>query len=192
MKLHRASLALPAALLMTCTSLKAADIARLEWGGFVVENDSSDGWDSFKSLSSDDGNSVKLTFASLDAKADGATLEGRANLSGHYDISQPKNDRVAHIVATVEGHVIKSGGAVTRLVITIGTEEKTVEWPSGSNASEKFKRDIEIAVPAEGRLPAPFEVKVETYAKKEGASDAAYLSIDTLTITAAGDQVASY
>ena len=162
-----------------------ADIARLEWGGFVVEDDSSDGWDTFQSLSSDDGRSVEITFSSLDAKADGPTKDAKARLAGHYDLSQPVGDRVSHIVATVEGHVIKSGDATTRLVLKVGSEEKIVEWPAGSDASEKFKRDIEITVPADGRLPDPFAVSVETYARKNGAADAAYLSVDALTITAA-------
>ena len=46
----------------------AADISRLEWGAFVVETDSSNGWDAWKSTSSDDGRSVKLTFSALEAR----------------------------------------------------------------------------------------------------------------------------
>jgi hypothetical protein len=91
----------------------------------------------------------------------------------------------------VEGHVIKSGGSLTRLVLTVGTGEKILEWTSGTAVSEKFSRKLEFTLPAEGRLPDPFAVGIEAFARKEGPSDAAYVSVDTLTITAATAQVAS-
>ncbi len=172
-------------------TIHAADIARLEWGGFVVEDDTSDGWSNYKYLASDDGRSITMTFAPIEAKADGATLEAKAVLRGHFDVVQPRIDSFATYVVLVEGHVIKSGGALTRLVLIAGSAEKTLEWPTGAAASEKFSRKLEFALPAEGRLPAPFTVSIEAYARKDGPSDAAYVSVDSLTITAANAQVVS-
>lgn len=171
--------------------VSAADIARLEWGSFVVEADSSDGWSEYKVTSSDDGRSIRMTFAPLEAKADGATLEASNRLYGHYDVIQPGIDSFSRFMVNVEGHVIKSGESVTRLVIAVGTEEKIIEWPPGQAASEKFSRSIEFALPAGGRLPSPLKVGVQAYARKNGQSDAAYVSVDSLTITAGTSQVAS-
>lgn len=162
----------------------AADMARLEWGSFVVEDDSSNGWDAYKAVSSDDGNTMRMTFAPLDAKADGATPEATARISGHYDVIQPDFDSFTHCVVTVEGHIIKSNGAVARLVVRIGDSENVIEWPTGSAASEKFSRNVEVALPKTGRLPNPFNLSLDLSVRKEGASDAAYVSVDALTIAA--------
>jgi hypothetical protein len=169
----------------------AADIGRLEWGSFVVESDSSNGWDAYKSASSDDGRSITMKFAPLDAKADGSTLEANADFSGHYDIIQPDFDSYSNCVVILEGHVIKSESAVTRIVLTVGSVEKTVEWPAGEAVSEKFSRNVEVMLPGKGRLPDPFFVGVRAYARKVGPADAAYVSIDSMTIRAATSQVAA-
>lgn len=169
----------------------AADIARLEWGNFIVDDDTSDGWATYKYLASDDGRSITMTFAPLEAKADGATAEAKSRLVGHYDVIQPKVDSFTSYIVMVEGHVIKSGGSSTRLVLNIGSTEKMIEWPTGQAVSEKFSRKIDFALPGEGQLPAPFTVSIEAYAHKDGPSDAAYVSVDTLSITAANAQVVS-
>lgn len=169
----------------------AADIARLEWGSFIVEDDTSDGWATYKYVPSDDGRSITMTFAPLEAKADGTTAEAKSRLVGHYDVIQPKIDSFTNYVVLVEGHVIKSGGSLTRLILNIGSTEKTIEWAPGQSASEKFNRKIDFALPSEGRLPAPFIVSIEAYARKDGPSDAAYVSVETLTITAANAMVVS-
>ncbi len=169
----------------------AADIARLEWGSFIVEDDTSDGWATYKYVPSDDGRSITMTFAPLEAKADGATAEAKSRLVGHFNVVQPKIDSFTNYFVLIEGHVIKSGGSSTRLVLNIGSTEKTIEWAAGQAASEKFSRKIDFALPAEGRLPAPFTVSIEAYARKDGPADAAYVSVDTLTITAANAQVVS-
>ena len=169
----------------------SADIARLEWGSFVVEADSSNGWSEYKAVSSDDGRSIRMTFAPLDAKADGATMEASNRIYGHYDVIQLDFDSYSNFIVTVEGHVIKSGESITRLVITVGSDDKTIEWPAGETASEKFSRNIEFALPPEGRLPNPLKVGVQAYARKNGQSDAAYVSVDSLTITAANSQMSS-
>ncbi len=175
---------------MIAGSAMAADIARLEWGGFVVDQDSANGWTEYKSVSSDDGKSVTITFAPLDAKADGGTLEATASLAGHYDVIQPDFDSFTTCVVTVEGHVIKSDASTTRLEITIGGQQSVIEWPAGTQASEKFSRNVEVPLAANGRLPVPFVVGVKALAKKDGPSDAAYVSVDRLTIRAANAQVA--
>lgn len=180
-----------AALLGLSVAAHSADIARLEWGAFIVEDDSSNGWDEFKSVSSDDGNSLKLTFSSLDAKADGATMDATAKISGRYELSQPADDGFDRLNATVEGHVIKSSGATARLVVRIAGVEQVIEWPTGTTESGIFKREMEIAVPAGGRLPNPFEVSIEAVAHKDGAADAAYVSVDTVVISAANPKLAA-
>ncbi len=169
----------------------AADIARLEWGSFIVEADTSNGWDEYKVASSDDGRSITMTFAPLEAKADGATLEASNRLYGHYDVIQPDLESFSRFIVSVEGHVIKSGEGITRLTITVGQEEKIIEWPAGQAASEKFSRNIEFVLPANGRMPNPLKVGVQAYARKNGQSDAAYVSVDSLTITAGTSQLAS-
>jgi hypothetical protein len=169
----------------------AADIARLEWGAFTVDNDSSDGWSELKSASSDDGRSITLSFAALEAKADGGIAEAASRVSGHYNIAQPGYDSFASYHVVIEGHVIKSRAAVARLVIRVGTAERTIDWAAGQEVSEKFSRSLDIAVEGDGRLPSPFAVGIEAYAKKGGEkTDAAYVSVSTVTITAQHAKIA--
>jgi len=162
----------------------AADIGRLEWGGFVVEADSSNGYQEINSSTSDDGRSLTLTFSALEAKADGSTMEATAKVAGHYDVSQPKLDSFVMARVNLEGHIIKSTGSVAKLVLKVGGSEKIIEWPEGNVASEKYTRAVEIALPAGGRLPNPFPVSVDVLARKTGYSDAVYVSVSGLTITA--------
>lgn len=169
----------------------AADIARLEWGAFIIETDSANGWNNYKAVASDDGRSIKMTFSPFEAKADGSTLEASANLAGHFELTQPNYDRFTKCVATVEGLIIKSEASSVRLVIKAGSSEQVIEWGQGKQLSERFSRDIEIALPGEGRLPNPFPVSIQAFVKKDGASDAAYVSVESLTITAGGTKVAA-
>jgi hypothetical protein len=171
--------------------IHAADIARLEWGAFVVEDDSSGGYQEVKTSVSDDGRAILLKFASLEAKADGSTLEGRSAVSGRYEVFQPVADPFTSCSVEVEGHVIKSAGSVARLVLTIGGQEQVIEWPAGQALSEKFRKTVDVAMPAGGRLPNPFVVGVEAYARKDGAADASYVSVDTIRVTAQHPQIAS-
>jgi hypothetical protein len=168
----------------------AADVARLEWGVFVVEADSSNGTQEWKSLSSDDGHSMSLTFESLEAKADGATREASAGFSGHFDISQPGFDVLPYCRVELRGHVIKSKGSVARLVLKLGAEEKTMEWPAGVEHSEAYTRTVDISVSDEGRLPNPFAVSAQAYVRKDGQSDAAYVSLESIKIIAENPKVA--
>jgi hypothetical protein len=69
--------------------------------------------------------------------------------------------------------------------------EQVFEWPAGTAVSDKYKREFEIPVPAGGRLPNPFPVRIEATAHKEGTSDAAYVSVDTIVISAANPKLAS-
>ncbi len=171
-------------------SVWAADIARLEWGGFVVEEDSSGGWDGYRSVAADDGSSISLSFTSLDAKADGATAEDRALFAGRYEISQPPGERFDSLTATVEGFIIKSEPAVARLVLKVGPAEQVIEWNAGQSISEKFRKEIVIPVAAEGQLPTPLAVRIETFAQKGGGSDAAFVSVDSLVISTAATRIA--
>ena len=169
----------------------AADIARLEWGSFVIEDDTSKGWAEFKSLPSDDGRSVKMTFAPLEAKADGSALEAKSKLSGHFDVIQPQLDTYTSCEVTIVGHIIKSNASLARLDFAIGPAKNTIEWATGEAASEKFTRSFTVTLPEAGRLPVPFAISVEAYARKDGMSDAAFVSVDTVTITAADAKVAA-
>ena len=169
----------------------SADIARLEWGNFIIEDDSSNGWANFKSLPSDDGRSVRMTFAPLDAKADGSTLETKSKLSGHFDIIQPELDTYKSCEVTIVGHIIKSNASLARLAFTIGPAQNTIEWAPGESVSEKFTRSMTVELSDAGRLPNPFMVSIEAYARKDGTSDAAFVSIDTITITAADAKIAA-
>jgi hypothetical protein len=172
-------------------SALAADIARLEWGSFVIEADSSNGWGEYKTASSDDGRSLTMTFSPFEAKADGATFEASARLSGHYDLVQPNFDSFSTCIVTVEGHIIKSSAATVRLVVKAGPGEQIIEWETGKDVSEKFSRQVEIAIPGGGRLPNPFPVSIEALAKKDDAASAAYISVDSLTITAGNTKLAA-
>lgn len=162
----------------------AADIGRLEWGGFVVEADSSNGYQEINSTSSDDGRSLSLTFSALEAKADGSTMEATAKVAGYYDVSQPKLDSFVMARINLEGHIIKSTGSVAKLVLKVAGSEKIIEWPEGNVASEKYTRAVEITLPAGGRLPNPFPVSIDVLARKTGYADAVYVSVSGLTITA--------
>lgn len=165
----------------------AADVSRLEWGEFVVETDSSNGFQEISSSSSDDGLTLSLTFSALEAKADGGTAEASANAGGHFDVTQPKFDTFATARVTLEGHIIKSTSAVAKLVLKVAGTEQAIEWPEGTVASEKFTRTLDIAMPADGKIPQPFAVSVAATAKKIGYADAAYVSVSGVKIVAVPD-----
>jgi hypothetical protein len=179
-------------LAFTAIPASAADIGRLEWGDLVVASDSSDGYQDIKTTSSDDGLTLSITFSALEAKADGGTAEAKAHVAGHFDVSQPSLDRFSVARVTVEGHIIKSSAAVARLALKIGGAEQVIEWPEGTVASEKYKRSVDIALPAGGKLPSPFDVSFEAMARKNGYADAVYVSVGGITIAAVPDpQVAA-
>ena len=165
----------------------AADVGRLEWGDLVVESDSSNGYQEITSSSSDDGLILSITFSALEAKADGGTTEAKANVAGHFEVSQPKLDTFTMARVNIEGHIIKSSGSIVRLALKVGGAEQVIEWAEGTVASEKFSRNVDIALPAGGRLPSPFPVSVEAMARKNGYADAAYVSVSGVTIAAVPD-----
>ena len=169
----------------------AADLARLEWGGFVVDNDSSSGTQDWKAAASDDGHAVTMTFSALEAKADGATPEGKADFSGFFDISQPATDNFGKFHIDLTGYIIKSPSATARLTLKIGNAEKTIEWTDATALSEKFTKSFDIIVPGGGRLPDPFPVSAEAIASKTATGDSVFLSLNTLRIEAANPSVAA-
>lgn len=177
-------------LMLAAASVQAADVSRLEWGGYTVDNDSSNGLLDWKTASSDDGRNISMTFDSLEAKADGSTTEAQANFSGHYDISQPGYEVYSNLHVELRGHVIKSASSVARIDLTIGAASQTIEWPIGTAASEAFTKKIDIAVKAGSRLPNPFRISARLFARKDGQSDAAYVSIGSLKVTAEHPKVA--
>lgn len=178
------------ACVQTAAATLAADVSRLEWGGFVVESDSSNGLQDWTATSSDDGRSVSLTFAALEAKADGQVLEGKANLSGYFDISQPATEVFGKFHVEVAGYVVKSQTAIARLTLKIGSEEKVIEWPGNAAMSEKFTRSFDVILPGGGKLPDPFPVSAEAFAQKNAATDSAFVSLNSLSITADNPLVA--
>lgn len=165
----------------------AADIGRVEWGDLVVDSDSSNGFQEIKSSSSDDGLTLSITFSALEAKADGGTSEAKSTVAGHFDVTQPKRDTFNMAKLNIEGHIIKSSGSIAKLVFKIGGGEQVIEWAEGTVASEKFNRSISFAMPAGGNLPNPFPVSFEAVASKIGYTDAAYVSVSAVTITAVPD-----
>lgn len=171
-------------LISVAVAASAADLARLEWGGFTVESDSSNGYQEIKSSSSDDGYTLTMTFSALEASADGATAEAKANVSGHFEVSQPKLDSFATARINIRGHIIKSSGTVAKVVVKIGGTEKTIEWADAEVASEKYVRSLDVMLPADGRLPSPFPVSIEVQAAKKGDSGAVYVSVSELAVTA--------
>lgn len=169
----------------------AADIARLEWGSFIIEDDSSNGWKETKSLASDDGHSVTLTFEALEAKADGSTLEASSRISGHYDLIQPGIDSFTRATVRLDGHIIKAAAGAAALEVSLGGASQIVSWPAGMPAAEKFTRTLDFVMAGNGRLPSPLIVGLEAQARKEVAGDAVYLSVSAMTITAENPKVAA-
>jgi hypothetical protein len=169
----------------------AADVSRLEWGLFVPQSYSSGELQSWKTASTDDGSGLTVTFDSLIAKADGSTMEASANLSGHFDIDQPKSDPAAYYRVELRGHIIKSADSVARLVVTIGTEHKMLEWPKGSAASEPFVTTIESGVQPGGRLPDPFAISAAAYARKGDDGGAALVSLESISIATGNAKLAA-
>ncbi len=178
-------------LALAAASVQAADVSRLEWGGYTVDNDSSNGLLDWKTVASDDGRNISMTFDSLEAKADGSTTEARASFSGHYDINQPGYEVFSNLHIELRGHVIKSSTSVARIILTIGAASQTIEWPAGTAASEHFTREIDIPVQAGIRLPDPFQISAHLYARKEAQPDAAYVSLESLKVTAEHPKVAA-
>ena len=172
-------------------SALSADIARLEWGGFVVVDDTSNGWSDTKSVSSDDGRSVTLTFSSLEAKADGETLRSEARIAGRYEIVQPSYDKVSAYRVDIAGLIAKGANTSAALRVRVGAAIQVIDWPPEQQISEKFERTLTFAVPADGRLPSPLDLSVQADVSKDGVDNAAYLSVSSLTLTAEYVKVAT-
>lgn len=179
------------AVMLTASQASAADIARLEWGGFVVESDSSNGAQDWKAAVSDDGHSVTLTFSALEAKADGTVFDGASSVAGYFDVSQPGSEAFTQLHVDVSGYVIKSKAVATRIVLKLGTVERTIEWPSDTAVSEKFAKSFDIVAPADGRLPDPFPVAAEVSVHKDNATDSAFISVNEIRITAGHPAIAA-
>lgn len=169
--------------------VQAADIGRLEWGGFVVDADTSNGMMEWKSEYSDDGHRLSMTFGSLAAKADGAVMEAQARFSGYYGVVQPEFDPVASLHVELQGFVIKSPGAMVKLVMKIGAADREFVWPE-TDVSEKFAKSFDVQIPGGTRLPNPFPIAAEIKVSKSGKSDAAYLSLKSLTLSTDTPKVA--
>ena len=169
----------------------AADIARLEWGGFVIESDSSNGTQDWKATASDDGRSVTMTFSAFEAKADGTVLDGKSNISGYFNVSQPGSEAFTSLHVEISGYVIKSKTAATRIAVKFGPSEQTLDWPAEASVSEKFTRSFDISIATAGRLPNPFPVSAEVSVHKDSVADSAFVSIDQIRITAAHPAIAS-
>lgn len=170
---------------------QAADIARLEWGTFVLEDDSSNGFLDYKTTLSDDGKSITLTFSSLEAKADGSTLAAKADVIGRYDVFQPEGDAITSCRIDITGHIIKGKDSEVRIVVKAAGQDGAVVWTAGDVESGVFNRSVDIAMPAGGRLPSPFVLSLEIAADKKTSADAAYVSVETLTVTAQHPQIAA-
>ena len=179
------------ALLLIATMVQAADIARLEWGGFVIEADSSGGTQDWTATASDDGRSVTMTFNAFEAKADGTVLEGKSNIAGYFNVSQPGSEAFTSLHVEISGYVIKSKTAATRIAVKLGPSEQTLEWPADASVSEKFTRSFDIAIASAGRLPNPFPVSAEVSVHKDNVADSAFVSVNQIRITAAHPAVAS-
>lgn len=179
------------ALFLAVGGAYAADVPRLEWGGFVVQSDSSNGTQNWKSVSSDDGNSVTLMFESLEAKADGKVLEGKSKFSGYFDIDQPARDAFTNLHIELTGYVIKSKDAAARIQLKFGNEAKTFKWAAGTTKSERYSKSLDIFIAGDGKLPDPFKVSAEVYAQKSAIADSALVSLNKLTITASNPAVAA-
>lgn len=169
----------------------SADISRLEWGQFVAESDSSTEMQSWRTVAADDGSGMKLEFQSLIAKADGSTMSAAANLSGHFDIYQPPRDTVGGYRVVLRGYIIKSKNSVARLVITAGTEHKTIEWPEGMEIAKKFETTIDGTTLAGGLLPNPFMISATAHASKSGADGAVLLSLESIHIETGSARIAA-
>lgn len=175
---------LAAGVLLASPVVQAADIARLEWGAFIVVDDSSNGWSETKSLPSDDGRSVTLSLSTLEARAETEGATDVAVITGRYDVSQPPGERVVSCRVDIEGHVIKNGSTAARLKVMIAGMEQMIEWSPDQAASEKFRRSLVFALPDGGRIPAPLDVGIEVFAGKPGKDGAAYISVSSVTVTA--------
>jgi hypothetical protein len=170
-------------------AVRAADIGRLEWGSFIVDADTADGMADWRSEYSDDGHRLSMTFGSFAAKADGAVMEAQARFSGYFGVIQPDYDPVASLHVELQGFVIKSAGASVSLVMKIGASDKEFVWPA-SDVSEKFTKSFDLQVPGGTRLPSPFPISAEIHVSKSGKTDAAYLSLESLTLTTDTPKVA--
>jgi hypothetical protein len=159
-----------------------ADMAKLEWGAFTVLSDSSNQADSWTASASTDG--MTLTFAPkrVVAKADGSTLEARANISGQFDVFQPKNAAIAVMRVKINGYLIKNAGSLAKAVINLGGESHTVEWSAADANSGNFTKEFDLPVKS-GQLPNPFTVSAEAFASKNGTESGVLLSIDSIEVT---------
>ncbi len=157
----------------------------------MLEDDSSNGFLDYKTTSSDDGKSITLTFASLEAKADGSTLAAKAGMVGRYEVFQPASDTITSCRIDLTGHIIKGKDSEIRLLVKAAGQEGVIVWAASDIESGKFDRSVDIAMPAGGRLPSPFELSLEITADKKTSGDAAYVSVETMTVTAQHPQVAA-
>lgn len=184
MKMGRVISLLAMSIALAAPQSLAADIAKLEWGAFVVTEDSSNGWSNTRSLSSDDGRSVTITLSSFEAKVEdeGATKE--AGLEGRYELFQPPGERIAACRVDIEGLIVKSGATTARINVKLGSAEQTIEWTPEDASSDKFRKTLTFATPENGTLPSPLDVGIEAVVRKDGKDGVAFVSVTTVTVTA--------
>lgn len=179
-----------AGLFLAASQASGADVARLEWGAFIVTEDSSNGWSETRSLPSDDGRSVTLSLATFEAKAEAEGARDSAAIAGRYELFVPPGERIVSCRVEIEGHVIKSGSTVARLKVRMGQTEQQVDWAQDQAASEKFHRRLVFVLPADSASVTPLDIGIETVVEKQGRDGVVYLSVSKVTITAGPSQVA--
>jgi hypothetical protein len=168
---------------------QSADLVSLNWGTFTLESDSPSKPKSYDVKTGAEGMSLAMTFDTLTAKADGAVKDASASMSGHFLVQQPQSVALSELRIELKGQIVKTKGSTARIDVTIGNEQKSVEWGENEEVAESFVRTITATVPG-GQLPNPFTVSAAASAKKLADHGAAVITLESLSVDAGSSKLA--
>ena len=164
----------------------AADLVDLRWGDFTPDLEGAMVPSDIVVSSQNGEMTLSMALKSLVANADGTKTEASSSFSGNFAVMQPDYIALPSLRVELEGLIIKTPGSTARIDVTIGSEQKTVEWKGDATLAERFKTSI-IATVEKGQLPSPFPVAASVYVSKSRDGGAVLVSIDTIKLTA-GDR----
>lgn len=168
---------------------QSADLVSLNWGTFTLAGDSPSKPKSYDVKAGADGMSLAMSFDTLTAKADGAVKDATASMSGHFVVQQPQTISLSEIRIELKGSIVKTKGATARIDVTIGDQQKSVEWGENEEVAGGFVKTLDATVPG-GQLPNPFMVSAAASAKKLADHGAAVITLESLSVDAGSSKVA--
>jgi hypothetical protein len=168
---------------------QSADLVRLDWGDFTLESDSQNKPKSYDAKAGPGGMTVSMTFDTLTAKADGKVNDASASMSGHFTVHQPRSASMPDLRIELRGRIVKTKGSTARIDVTIGNEQRSIEWSESEEVADAFVRTFNASIEG-GQLPNPFTISATASAKKTTDHGAAVITLESLSVEAGSSKVA--